>query len=42
MREMVSGAEQISGVVKRVDGISAYNKRQIETLGSEMSRFKVG
>jgi methyl-accepting chemotaxis protein len=41
MREMVTGAEQISGAVKRVDDISAYNKKQIETLINEISRFKV-
>jgi methyl-accepting chemotaxis protein len=34
-------SREISGAGKRVDGISAYNKRQIETLGSEISRFKV-
>jgi methyl-accepting chemotaxis protein len=41
MQEMAAGAEQISRAVKRVDDISVYNKTQIETLVSEISRFKV-
>jgi methyl-accepting chemotaxis protein len=41
MREMTAAAEQISGAVKRVGDISVYNKTQIETLISEISRFKV-
>jgi methyl-accepting chemotaxis protein len=41
MREMTGEAEQISGAVKRVGDISVYNKTQIETLLSEISRFKV-
>jgi hypothetical protein len=42
MQEMAAGAEQISKVITRVDDISTYNKGQIETLISEISRFKVG
>jgi methyl-accepting chemotaxis protein len=41
MRAMAAGAEEISRAVKRVDDISVYNKTQIETLISEISRFKV-
>jgi methyl-accepting chemotaxis protein len=41
MQEMAAGAEQISRAVKQVDDISVYNKTQIETLISEISRFKV-
>jgi methyl-accepting chemotaxis protein len=41
MQAMAAGAEQISRAVKRVDDISVYNKTQIETLISEISRFKV-
>jgi methyl-accepting chemotaxis protein len=42
MQAMAAGAEQISRAVKRVDDISVYNKTQIETLISEISRFRVG
>jgi methyl-accepting chemotaxis protein len=42
MQAMAAGTEQISRAVKRVDDISLYNKTQIETLISEISRFKVG
>jgi methyl-accepting chemotaxis protein len=42
MREMTVKAEQMSGVVKRVDDISVYTKTQLETLIAEISRFKVG
>jgi methyl-accepting chemotaxis protein len=42
MQAMAAGTEQISRAVKRVNDISVYNKTQIETLISEISRFKVG
>jgi methyl-accepting chemotaxis protein len=41
MREMAAEAEQISQAVRRVDDISADNKKQIEGLMGEVSRFKV-
>ncbi|MDR1220839.1 MAG: methyl-accepting chemotaxis protein [Treponema sp.] len=41
MREMSSEADQIRQAVKLVDDISVNNKKQIETLMSEVSRFKV-
>jgi methyl-accepting chemotaxis protein len=41
MREMASGAEQISSAVNRVLEISVENKEQIEALIREVSRFKV-
>jgi hypothetical protein len=41
MQGMAARAEQISGAVKRVDDISAQNKKQIDTLMGEVSRFKV-
>ncbi|MDR1073205.1 MAG: methyl-accepting chemotaxis protein [Treponema sp.] len=41
MREMSSEADQIWQAVKLVDDISVNNKKQIETLMSEVSRFKV-
>jgi methyl-accepting chemotaxis protein len=41
MQEMAAGAGQISGAVKRVDDISAENKKQIEVLIGEISKFKV-
>jgi methyl-accepting chemotaxis protein len=41
MREMTAGAEQISRSVERADDISVENKKQIDTLMGEVSRFKV-
>ncbi|MDR0629929.1 MAG: methyl-accepting chemotaxis protein [Treponema sp.] len=41
MAEMASGAEQIDTAVHRVNDISAENKKQIEQLMNEVSRFKV-
>ncbi|MDR2793580.1 MAG: methyl-accepting chemotaxis protein [Treponema sp.] len=41
MEETAAGAEEISGAVNRVNGISEENKKQIETLIGEVSRFKV-
>jgi methyl-accepting chemotaxis protein len=41
MTEMASGAEQIDTAVHRVNDISVENKRQIELLMAEVSRFKV-
>jgi methyl-accepting chemotaxis protein len=39
--EMASGAEQIDTAVNRVNDISVENKKQIELLIMEVSRFKV-
>ncbi|MDR2537175.1 MAG: methyl-accepting chemotaxis protein [Treponema sp.] len=41
VREMASGAEQIDTAVNRVNDISAENKKQIEQLMGEVSRFKI-
>ena len=41
MQEMASGAAQIDTAVHRVNGISLENKKQIEQLIMEVSRFKV-
>jgi methyl-accepting chemotaxis protein len=41
MQKMAAGAEQISRAVNRVDDISAENKKQIEVLMGEVSRFRV-
>ncbi|MDR1325353.1 MAG: methyl-accepting chemotaxis protein, partial [Treponema sp.] len=41
MQEMASGAEQIDTAISRVNDISEENKRQIEQLMTEVSRFKV-
>jgi methyl-accepting chemotaxis protein len=41
MQRMAAGAEQISRAVKRVDDISVENKKQIEVLIGEVSRFRV-
>jgi methyl-accepting chemotaxis protein len=41
MEEMASGAEQIDTAVNRVNDISVENKKQIEQLMAEVSRFKV-
>jgi methyl-accepting chemotaxis protein len=42
MREMAAGARQIDAAVRAVNDISIENKRRIETLMAEVSRFKVG
>jgi methyl-accepting chemotaxis protein len=42
MEEMAAGAGQITTAVNRVNDISVENKKQIETLIGEVSRFKVG
>jgi methyl-accepting chemotaxis protein len=41
MQEMASGAEQIDTAVSQVNDISEENKKQIEQLMTEVSRFKV-
>jgi methyl-accepting chemotaxis protein len=41
MQEMASGAEQIDTAVNRVNDISVENKKQIDLLILEVSRFKV-
>ncbi|MDR1326440.1 MAG: hypothetical protein LBK00_10435, partial [Treponema sp.] len=41
MREMASGAEQIDTAVSQVNDISGENKKQIDQLILEVSRFKV-
>jgi methyl-accepting chemotaxis protein len=41
MQEMAAGAEQIDHAVNQVNDISIENKRQIEALIREVSRFKV-
>ncbi|MDR1399152.1 MAG: methyl-accepting chemotaxis protein [Treponema sp.] len=41
IQEMASGAEQIDTAVNRVNDISVENKKQIEQLITEVSRFKV-
>ncbi|MHB9293934.1 putative methyl-accepting chemotaxis protein [Hollandina sp. SP2] len=41
MQEMATEAQQISTVINRVHEISIENKKQIETLMEEVSRFKV-
>jgi methyl-accepting chemotaxis protein len=41
MQEMASGAEQIDTAVSQVNNISGENKKQIERLILEVSRFKV-
>ncbi|MDR0640950.1 MAG: methyl-accepting chemotaxis protein [Treponema sp.] len=41
MREMAAGVEQISTAVKRVDDISVENKKQIEVLIGQVSKFRV-
>ncbi|MDR2194134.1 MAG: methyl-accepting chemotaxis protein [Treponema sp.] len=42
MNEMASGAEQINTAVNRVSDISVENKKHIDTLVNEISKFKVG
>jgi methyl-accepting chemotaxis protein len=41
MRDIASGAEQIDMAVNRVNDISVKNKKQLELLMTEVSRFKV-
>jgi methyl-accepting chemotaxis protein len=41
MRDMAASAEQIDRTVNQVNDISVENKKQIEALMSEVSRFKV-
>ena len=41
IQEMASGVEQIDTVVNRVNEISVENKKQIDQLIMEVSRFKV-
>ncbi|MDR2536740.1 MAG: methyl-accepting chemotaxis protein, partial [Treponema sp.] len=41
IQEIASGAEQIDTAVNRVNDISVENKKQIEQLITEVSRFKV-
>jgi methyl-accepting chemotaxis protein len=41
MQEMASGAEQIATAVNRVNDISMENKKQIEILMTEVTRFKI-
>ncbi|WP_052299739.1 methyl-accepting chemotaxis protein [Treponema primitia] len=41
MDEMSSGADRITGAVNRVNEISEENKRNIDTLNEEVSKFKV-
>ncbi|MDR1399128.1 MAG: methyl-accepting chemotaxis protein [Treponema sp.] len=41
MKEIAAGAEQIDGAVNEVNDISGENKKQIEALMEEVSRFKV-
>jgi methyl-accepting chemotaxis protein len=41
MNEMAAGADRISGAVNRVNDISINNKKQIDVLINEVSRFKV-
>jgi len=38
---MAAGAEQVNVAVRHVNGISAKNRKGIETLLREVSRFKV-
>ena len=40
MNEMASGAVQISNAVQEVNEITQKNKRSIEALASEVSKFK--
>jgi methyl-accepting chemotaxis protein len=41
MQEMAAEAERISRAVKRVNDIGVQNKKQIDTLMGDVSRFKV-
>ena len=40
MNEMASGAVQINNAVQEVSEITQKNKRSIEALASEVSKFK--
>ena len=41
MNEMASGAVQINNAVQEVNGITQQNKRSIESLVKEVSKFKI-
>ncbi|MDR2534671.1 MAG: methyl-accepting chemotaxis protein, partial [Treponema sp.] len=41
MNEMVAGADQIDSEVRHVNDISVHNKKQIDVLLTEVSKFKV-
>ena len=41
MNEMASGAVQINNAVQEVNGITQQNKRSIENLVAEVSKFKI-
>ena len=41
MNEITSGAEQITKAIQEVNKITQENKRSIENLAAEVSRFKV-
>ena len=41
MNEMASGAVQINNAVQEVNEITQKNKRSIESLASEVSKFKI-
>ena len=41
MNEMASGAVQINNAVQEVNEITQKNKRSIENLAQEVSKFKV-
>ncbi|MCL2210599.1 MAG: methyl-accepting chemotaxis protein, partial [Treponema sp.] len=41
MKEMASGADQITSVIGHVKKMSDKNRENITSLGSEVSRFKV-
>jgi methyl-accepting chemotaxis protein len=41
MNEMAAGADQIDSAVNHVNDISINNKKQIDTLLGEVSKFKV-
>ena len=41
MNEMASGAVQINNAVQEVSEITQKNKRSIESLAEEVSKFKV-
>ena len=41
MNEMASGAVQINNAVQEVSEITQKNKRSIENLAQEVSKFKV-
>jgi hypothetical protein len=41
MQEMASGSQRIDSAINQVNGISVENKKKIEALMGEVSRFKV-